>query len=83
MKRIRNVILCNSVWTFFVVWISKRLGLSPLPSAAHSLLASALFLLLVFRTNSSYARFWEGRRIWEKILNKVCRQGMIIGHSLP
>lgn len=53
LSRIKNVIFCNSVWTFIVVWLSKRLGLSPLPSGAHSLLASALFLLLVFRTNSS------------------------------
>mmetsp|Transcript_15351 Transcript_15351/g.30573 ORF Transcript_15351/g.30573 Transcript_15351/m.30573 type:complete len:401 (+) Transcript_15351:183-1385(+) len=33
----------------------------------HSLLGSALGLLLVFRTNTAYARFWEGRKIWEKV----------------
>ena len=32
---------------------------------------SALGLLLVFRTNTAYNRFWEGRRIWEKILNSL------------
>jgi predicted membrane chloride channel (bestrophin family) len=30
---------------------------------------SALGLLLVFRTNSAYQRFAEGREIWERIIN--------------
>ncbi len=30
----------------------------------HTLLGAALSLLLVFRTNSSYARFVEGRMLW-------------------
>jgi predicted membrane chloride channel (bestrophin family) len=32
---------------------------------------SALGLLLVFRTNTAYNRFWEGRRIWERILTSL------------
>ncbi|EOD10934.1 hypothetical protein EMIHUDRAFT_215245 [Emiliania huxleyi CCMP1516] len=39
----------------------------------HSLLGGALSLLLVFRTNSAYNRFWEARRIWENLLNR-CRE---------
>lgn len=31
----------------------------------------ALFLLLSFRTNSSYERWWEGRIVWESISCKV------------
>ena len=30
----------------------------------HTLLGGFLGLLLVFRTNSAYSRFWEGRMIW-------------------
>lgn len=37
-------------------------------SKPHALLVSALGLLLVFRTNSAYQRFAEGRLIWEKVL---------------
>jgi len=40
-----------------------------IPVQAHSLTVSALGLLLVFRTNSAYQRFTEGRRIWEDILS--------------
>ncbi len=32
----------------------------------------ALGLLLVFRTNASYDRFWEGRKLWGSIVNE-CR----------
>ena len=38
----------------------------------HSLLGGALSLLLVFRTNAAYNRFWEARKIWESVLNR-CR----------
>jgi len=40
-----------------------------MPTAPHSLMVSALGLLLVFRTNSAYQRFSEGRKIWEEILS--------------
>jgi len=40
--------------------------------AAHTLLGSGLSLLLVFRTNSAYQRFQEGRKIWNDILD-LCR----------
>ncbi|MCB9597034.1 MAG: bestrophin [Sandaracinaceae bacterium] len=34
-----------------------------LPPVAHGLIGVALGLLLVFRTNASYDRFWEGRKL--------------------
>lgn len=40
-----------------------------IPSTSHSLMVSALGLLLVFRTNSAYQRFVEGRKIWGNIVN--------------
>jgi predicted membrane chloride channel (bestrophin family) len=46
--------------------IAKRFCI---PTAPHSLTVSALGLLLVFRTNSAYQRFAEGRVIWEQILS--------------
>ena len=41
-------------------------------STPHSFISSTLGLLLVFRTNSAYQRFREGRKTWELILN-ICR----------
>jgi putative membrane protein len=41
-----------------------------IPSIAHSLIGVALGLLLVFRTNASYDRYWEGRRLFGAITNR-------------
>ncbi len=40
------------------------------PPTMHLLIGTALGMLLVFRTNSSYDRFWEGRRMWGNIINE-------------
>lgn len=38
-------------------------------TAIHALIGFALSLLLVFRTNTAYERWWEGRKIWGSIVN--------------
>jgi putative membrane protein len=48
---------------------------------AHVLLGGALGLLLVFRTNASYDRFWEGRKLWGGIVNEtrnLARQASVL-----
>lgn len=39
--------------------------------AMHSLLGIVLGLFLVFRTNSAYDRWWEGRKLWGSLLNNT------------
>jgi len=39
--------------------------------AMHSLLGIVLGLFLVFRTNSAYDRWWEGRRLWGGLVNST------------
>ena len=39
--------------------------------AAHAMVGVALGLLLVFRTNASYDRYWEGRRLLGTIVNEI------------
>jgi len=38
-------------------------------SIIHSLLGLVISLLLVFRTNTAYDRWWEGRKIWGMLVN--------------
>lgn len=48
------------------------------PTTVHSLVGVALGLLLVLRTNASYDRFWEGRKLWGGMVNEcrnLARQG--------
>ena len=42
-----------------------------LPSVAHALVGVALGLLLVFRTNASYDRYWEGRKLIGFMVNRT------------
>jgi putative membrane protein len=45
---------------------------SPLPELdplGHTVLGTALGLLVVFRTNSSFSRYWEARTMWGGIVN--------------
>ncbi len=37
--------------------------------ALHSILGFVLSILLVFRTNTAYDRWWEGRRLWGALIN--------------
>jgi predicted membrane chloride channel (bestrophin family) len=75
LKRIRNPVMTMTLWSAVVCALHAhpRLRLPPMPALPHSLLGSALSLLLVFRTNSAYTRFWEGRAIWENVVNR-CRE---------
>lgn len=54
------------------VWLidpnGERVGFS---SLFHSLLGINLGLLLVFRTNTAYDRWWEGRKLWGQLVNDL------------
>lgn len=52
-----------------VYWnLSSNSHLRNLPTL-HSLMGFVLSLLLVFRTNTAYDRWWEGRRLWGQLVN--------------
>jgi putative membrane protein len=60
------------VWSALVV-VTYHMGWTriAIPSTLHAMVGLALGLLLVFRTNSSYDRFWEGRKLWGGIVNET------------
>ena len=64
-----RVLLCV-VWAVGVVTFSRYVEVVAIPATVHTLLGTALGLLLVFRTNSSYDRFWEGRQLWGGLVNE-------------
>lgn len=50
-------------------WHKNYYRIDGLDQLAHTLLGVPLGLLLVFRTNSAYDRFWEGRKRWGGLVN--------------
>jgi len=65
-----RVALCV-LWSVGVVAAYKYGVKLAIPSTIHTLVGMALGLLLVFRTNASYDRFWEGRKLWGGIVNET------------
>ena len=64
-------VLLAGAWAALVVWVEQdviKLAV-PLGPAFLSILGIILGLLLVFRTNSAYDRWWEGRKIWGALVN--------------
>jgi len=54
------------IYLFLFVEFFKYVGLTqqPIPSTLHSVLGIVIGLLLVFRTNTAYDRWWEARKIF-------------------
>lgn len=77
LRDVRSPVLACTAWATFLSVIHSHLRrFHPtwashlyMSGAPHSLTMSALGLLLVFRTNSAYQRFVDGREVWERIIN--------------
>lgn len=49
----------------------------------HTLLGFAISMLLVFRTNTAYDRWWEGRKLWGSLVNNSRNLAMKMNAILP
>jgi putative membrane protein len=49
----------------------------------YSILGFTLSLFLVFRTNTAYDRWWEGRRLWGDLTNAIKNICIHLNSSLP
>lgn len=54
-----------------------------LHSGIFSLLGIVLSILLVFRTNTAYDRWWEGRKMWGDLVNNTRTLAIILNACLP
>ena len=64
-------VLMAGAWGGLVAWVELDLFrvAVPLGPSFLSILGIILGLLLVFRTNTAYDRWWEGRRLWGQLVN--------------
>jgi putative membrane protein len=49
----------------------------------HNLLGFAISMLLVFRTNTAYDRWWEGRKLWGSLVNNCRNLAVKLDAMLP
>lgn len=71
LGRVTACFVWATVITLLYLYGNHRLDNLAIPETAHSLIGTSLGLLLVFRTNASYDRFWEGRKLWGGIVNET------------
>lgn len=71
IRNIRREALLIFLFANGVVFVKHFFGLRYLtiPIAIPTLLATCISLLLAFRTNQSYERWWEARIVWGAIVN--------------
>lgn len=78
LRKLFPLMLSIAAYSALVVWLEVHyLDLAGNPYLRnffylHNLLGFALSLLLVFRTNTAYDRWWEGRKQWGALTNN-CR----------
>ena len=65
-----RVLLCGGFGVFISLLHFFKLPVS-LPILSSIVPSIVLGLLLVFRTNTAYDRFWEGRKFWGMLINNV------------
>lgn len=74
LSRVATYALLVSVYAVIPAWFNDREKLSMLagvPSDIHAALTLVLGWLLVFRTNTSYGRWWEARTLWGSLVNTM------------
>ncbi len=75
LRKLFPLILIIAAYSALVVYLENtilNLGNHPFLKNIfylHNLLGFALSLLLVFRTNTAYDRWWEGRKLWGSLVN--------------
>lgn len=74
VRKLLPTLVGIGIYCFIVVHVIESLGLSDNVhlknfSLMHTLLSFVISMLLVFRTNTAYDRWWEGRKLWGSLVN--------------
>ncbi|GAB3329179.1 bestrophin family ion channel [Marivirga atlantica] len=85
VKTLFPALAAMGVYTALIIFlIDDYFGLEfESTTVVHSLLGIVLGLFLVFRINSAYDRWWEGRKFWGSLLNNSRNLATRISVMLP
>lgn len=88
-RKLLPLILVVSLYSALIAWIemdylhlSDKSFLKNIP-VMHGLLGFAISMLLVFRTNTAYDRWWEGRKLWGALVNNSRNLAIKLSVMLP
>lgn len=89
LRKLLPLMLGIAVYSGVIVYIEREFLKLPDNSYVkniplmHALLGGAISLLLVFRTNSAYDRWWEGRKQWGDLTNNSRNLALKLHALLP
>ena len=83
LRKLLYVILVYAIYTTLIVFIELEYTKFKSTIEIHSLLGFVLGLLLVFRTNTAYERWWEARKLLGALVNTSRNLALKINTFLP
>ena len=88
-RKLGPLLIAISIYSGAIAWLeleywqlSESSKVKNIPMM-HSLLGFAISMLLVFRTNTAYDRWWEGRRLWGALTNNSRNLALKIAAIIP
>ncbi|OMJ10051.1 UPF0187 protein, partial [Smittium culicis] len=72
----------STIYAVISCAVMNRVETQKIPGQFTTVISLVMGLLLVFRTNSAYDRFWEGRKIWSGIEAVTTNMIKIIHNSI-
>ena len=83
LRKLIYVILIYAVYAGIIVYLELHYTNFKSTIAIHSLLGFVLGLLLVFRTNTAYDRWWEGRKVLGALVNTSRNLALKLNTFIP
>lgn len=88
-RQLFPLLIAVSLYAGFIAWLEVYYWKPPqgnfirnLP-VMHTLLGFAISMLLVFRTNTAYDRWWEGRKLWGSLVNNSRNLALKLDALIP
>lgn len=89
LRRLFWWLVAVAAYTFAVAWLEMEYWQLSADSRVknvsimHTLLGFVISFLLVFRTNTAYERWWEGRKLWGQLVNSSRNLAIKLAAVLP
>lgn len=71
IKEITPKVVIFTLNAMIITFFYHKMNNIKISTAPFTIIGGALGFLLVFRTNTSYDRYWEGRKLWGELTNQT------------
>ena len=83
MRKLMKILVVYGIFIFIITYIEINYTNFISTISVHSLVGFIIGLLLVFRTNTAYDRWWEGRKLLGSLVNTSRNLALKINAIVP